>query len=483
MNLRISTTTSLYFYVCLVASAAAFQTATLDCEGSACGSYGGLCGEMQRWPMHFDVRIGFGPPELPPRKRSPVESSLPLIPADLMATWLPNRFPERNSLGGVVDVASGLSMVQQVDFELPFGSAVFRHVRTYSPEFKNEGIEDAGRWSRWDWNGLGWMMSEQPFLLFDAQWDFLDREKPVAETARRIYFFPDSFHAIPFEMDDAQGDGIYAAPPWMDALLGHNGTLNDGEWSALPSEIYIWLYRSAVKYTFDLHFEDQLETDPDYGYPAYGLVSKIEDRYGNTIEYEYCADPEREECESDFCRFGPTCCQECNSKGQIKAIRLRAAPTGKETEGPVVWTLLYVYRGFFPDNVSDTEQRVDRFLHSIHVYAGEPGGIPQNCLTIPAEVFCASSTPWNVDAGSELSLPDDWVLEARYTYGNHLESGCSSSELFRVDGASFYAPGILALVNIRRIQDEEILSEPSLYFYEASSDTWMGEGNRASAHK
>ena len=139
--------------------------------------------------------------------------------------------------------------------------------------------------------------------------------KVVLRVPSDCYFIPDAHHAIPFEWDD--GTATYVAPPWFDAILGYKseGTSIDpetGDWIDPPTEFYVWLHGGTVKYTIKAHYEDVWENRFDvseddvsedivqivsahesqenggYGIPYYGLVEKIEDRYGNQIRMHYC---------------------------------------------------------------------------------------------------------------------------------------------------------------------------------------------------
>ena len=80
--------------------------------------------------------------------------------------------------------------------------------------------------------------------------------------------------------------------------------------------------------------------DGGFGVPYYGRVTKIEDRYGNRVEYEYC-DFEYRSCDAFHTPDCRECCPTCNQKDQIRRIRLFAAG-----ESNPAWTLLYCHRGF-----------------------------------------------------------------------------------------------------------------------------------------
>ena len=175
--------------------------------------------------------------------------------------------------GDVVDLITGVPLVQEIDFELPFGGAVFRHVRTYSENaayhnmltdapatYEIEVHAEAAR-TFYDWNGLFWMMSEQPVFLMDAQFDYWHSDPNSQAISRRCYFIPDAHHAIPF-IAECQGGpndpaecGRYVAPPWFDAFLDHDGVMNeDAEWVTPPRRVL----RVAGQRFDQVHHRDQL---------------------------------------------------------------------------------------------------------------------------------------------------------------------------------------------------------------------------------
>src|SRR5262249_49130394 len=111
------------------------------------------------FPLNLNLWEGFGPPDFPPVSVVPELSSLPLISRESREFRAFSRFRERAVHNGVVDLIPGQPLLQEIDFELPFGSATFRHVRTYNencaggaggPEDQNRAPEDMF----WDWNGL-----------------------------------------------------------------------------------------------------------------------------------------------------------------------------------------------------------------------------------------------------------------------------------------------------------------------------------------
>jgi len=424
-------------------------------------------GSNSGFPLQIDLWRGFGPPDYPPKTLIPELGSLPLVSKGVAHFGGPSPYLSRPMHNDVIDVITGQPLIQAVDFELPFGGAVFRHVRTYS-ENQTEmplagGFGQTGRapaaGARWDWNGMSWMMGENPILLIDASYHHMHGDPIIYPDKKRCYLIPDSHHSIPFLHDEFTDQ--YVAPSWFDAQL-QPSTSVDGD--GRPTHFHCWLNRKSIKYTFEAHYEDVWKRDfngvnaheppqiiANYpqepvnngglGIPYYGLVTQIEDAYGNRIEYDYCTFMQTEIGESDI-PAGPgckKCYQNCNEKGQIRAIRL---VSNNET----VWTLVYTHRAF-PVNTEpvaimpiDTpigattilRELRDAYqqhqLHSIHVYAGEidanNGGPIPDCLTIPSERFCRTTTQSideidNIDHDWVVEHPN-WVMASKYLYS---ESG------------------------------------------------------------
>ena len=190
------------------------------------------------WPLQLNLSGMFGPPEFPPRTLDPVAGSMPLISSVGRHVGSPVPYLETPTQSGIVDLIFGRTLLQAMDFELPFGGAVFRHIRTFGTSFNDH------HWGGdcfWDWNGAQWMMGENPIFLIDAQPRWGKIGAYVDMPAPRCYFIPDAHHAIPF-IYDANVDR-YIAPPWFDALMSHNG-------DDPPTEYYVWLNRQSIKYTF-----------------------------------------------------------------------------------------------------------------------------------------------------------------------------------------------------------------------------------------
>lgn len=408
--------------------------------------------------LNLDLVRGFGPVDLPPRESDPVASSLPLVSKDLQQSTSLTSRRKRATLHGVVDLATGSPLYQDVDFELPFGSAVFRHIRTYSdsPNPASEAIvyahtpstEPTEFWrymdddaSFWDWNGQRWMMSENPVFLMDADY-YWNQGEP-----RKCYFIPDAHHSIPFVFD--QSSGTYTAPPWCDAVLSHDGALApDGSWLQRPTTFTLWLYRGALRYTIQMIYDDVPEeyhqqpppVGSTYaipkGIPHYGIVTHLRDRHGNSVEYYYC-NPSQYTCADNplipaACN---QCCIPCQERGQLKAIKLRSG------SGIVLYTLLYTHRTFqayYPPLVGSDPLGNQRALHSINVYIGDKS-IPSECLTLDSSSFCTplcTQLPdsndcdairyaaGQVDRINHPAISDDWIIECKYAYSEALWSGC-----------------------------------------------------------
>ncbi|MCB9844664.1 MAG: AHH domain-containing protein [Phycisphaeraceae bacterium] len=339
--------------------------------------------------VHLSWGVSAG--DYPPRSLDPVSSSSPLLAAGVAHYRGPTAHAERPTIAGTIDAITGAPLLQDVDLVLPFGTAVFRHVRTYS-ELPGIGKSEFGQCfgagstgmlageTLWDWHGQGWMMGENPLFLIDATW-----WASVYPTGTpRCYFMPDAHHAIPFVFSPDLGE--YTAPPQFDAQLEHNGTWDPiaGSWwewdgqdwiDHRPTTFSVWLQNRSVRYTIQALYEDAgvWGQDPETGYPIsrrkppaatgpahthpdgsrsgigtpyYGLCTSIDDRYGNRVEIEYCGFRQTG-CDHDDPGGCLACCQNCHEKGQIRRVRLL---TGVDVEtgigGDVRWTLVYVHREF-----------------------------------------------------------------------------------------------------------------------------------------
>lgn len=175
------------------------------------------------YPLPIGLQNALGPGDFPPRKLDPHASSAPLVSAESRhGRSMPSPFAERPTQNDLVDLITGQPLYQEIDFELPFGSAMFRHVRTHAPQVGEQLALDTAlnpdfafgynpsEWF-WDWNGRFWMMSENPLLLVDASYQFIGQPD-----TQITYFIPDSHHAVPFVK---QSTGQYVAPPWFDGTL------------------------------------------------------------------------------------------------------------------------------------------------------------------------------------------------------------------------------------------------------------------------
>ncbi|MCC6678160.1 MAG: hypothetical protein IT436_13545 [Phycisphaerales bacterium] len=421
-------------------------------------------GESQGFPLNLDLFSGLGPGDYSPRSLDPAAASYAVLASESGALRGLSTFSERPVLADCVDLVTGVPLVQQTDFELPFGGAIFRHTRTYSEvpatndPYGNFLTKEPGAF--WDWQGLGWMMSENPVFLIDAAY-----RDVVGPHARVCYFIPDAHHAIPFEFNPENGQ--YTAPARFDARLDHNGSweyddtsaeYDQGRWVTRPTKFWVYLQRGSLVYTITPVYEDvvtpenTLSIDPPYvsahthpasgtladalerhGMPYYGLVDSIRDRNGNIAKMYYCTFRQ-----SDFTEHpgdpGSTGCkpckQHCTEKGQLKAVEL---VIGAETENEqVVWTLLYIHRQFDQDGGNDPDLNPYYFqnaLQSIYVYDHPVEHESFDCFTVPGTAFLVKpTTPATpIDHISEIDAVDvldivglgehrDWIYEVRYLY-------------------------------------------------------------------
>ncbi len=442
--------------------------------------------------LNIDLMNATLPPNLPPRKLNPAMSSSPLVSREVTHFGGGTPYRERAAHNGVVDIVTGQPLLQAIDFELPFGSAVFRRTRTYSEipiARDNDLLGGAGTglnnqvrpYSQyWDWNGMFWMTGEQPLLLIDSSRQLIEppgasgvwpavASHPIysSEDEVRCILIPDAHHSIPFTKSDTGGNVTYTAPSWYDAKLIPSSQ-TDAAGRPLFFEAY--LHRSSIKYTFEAHYEDlwtfQAPNDPTkynahdhpnmggLGIPYYGLVTKIEDRYGNVVEYQYCRNYQYD-CDDPSTAPCQECCQSCEQKGQIRRIKLRTpneAGTGLET----VWTLLYTHRDFGtspsiddPDGQNENdnyygEDRTHRAVHSIHAFEGdvdfETHGVDPafiQCPTIRKSQFCHADALEELDNIPTPWIPDGWAIEAKFLYsergpitGCNGVGDCTSNALF-----------------------------------------------------
>ncbi|MCC7389025.1 MAG: hypothetical protein IT431_09680 [Phycisphaerales bacterium] len=498
-----------------------------------------LLSQMDAGGLNIDLETGVTPPDLPPRSFIPALSSAPMVPAPGGSMTRPVARFSRPMLADAVDLVSGIPMVQETDLELPFGTALFRHTRTYSepPPASHEltcydgflegdsALDTDGNHIRtvagdaggvisgdyWDWQGQGWMMGEAPLFLIDAHYDRMVCVEDGSDdglSPRRCYFIPDSHHAIPFDFDDTNGE--YVAPPRNDAYLSHNGDWdevgdpNQGippHWVTRPTEFRVWLFDRTVCYTIRAIYEDVFPgilppddyvsatcefTDHDSpefydgasgrrsrganGIPYWGVVERIDDKFGNTIDIVYC---DFVASDADIAPQGScqACQQNCHEKGQISFVRLLSGTDytlgsswtsdpsefdwdPANDEGAQDWTLVYAYRSFpwigwtwENGGLSGAEALGYSFhrqnaLHAVYVYEGDEAGTPplaesylkdqdqrpftrsihysqfttdQNGIVIddgPAAIDHAES----LGSAADFGLPGTWVHKLQYVY-------------------------------------------------------------------
>ena len=388
---------------------------------------------IRGFPMNLSLAFGPAAPDYPPLTTDVVSSNSALVPAQGGMFRGPMSYPTRGSINGVVDVITGSPLLREVDFELPFGGATFRHIRTYSEpppaqwhesEFGVAGIQTStppsgevppvnlpAMFDRaharateeiyWDWHGHGWMMGENPAFLFDAHYDMVVR-KPLpdgSETPPRCYFLIDAHQSIPFERTtalDAGGRPLYIAPPQFDAKMAVlDGVWNNiGKfWTQHPTQVVVWTHNGTVKYNILIgHGDAPWVTKTTVGQltysvpltPLLGLVQEIRDRSGNRTVMDYL-EVTRFQAMASFTvpdQSGCLECQQgCHRRGTLRSAKLFAA--GKTVPD---WTVLYVYREF-ADNRWGEQNILQPFLRR------EPNGD----LTQPPEYeYAPSSTALRV---------------------------------------------------------------------------------------
>jgi hypothetical protein len=134
-----------------------------------------LCSSMFNGPpstgFPLNLSMGFGPAmgDYPPMTLDAAASTSPVVAREggYHARAVPAA--TRPMLSGVVDMITGAPLLQETDFELTYGTAVFRHIRTYAETastFRHEHTCTQGNWSGvqseakapnhyWDWTGQG----------------------------------------------------------------------------------------------------------------------------------------------------------------------------------------------------------------------------------------------------------------------------------------------------------------------------------------
>ncbi len=415
---------------------ACYGTASFTEGQSPCLAAGGLQAPLGM-PLQMGLWYGPAPASLPPRVLSGAGSSLAMISSAEGRQYLtPTPHSERPTLEGLIDFVTGAPLYQEIDFELPFGSAVFRHVRTHAdgvtPRFiphTFHGVVPTNE-SAWDWQGQFWMMSENPILLIDAAYPEIAPEK------RTCYLILDAHHSIPFSREGGADPLFtgqrYAAPRWFDARLQPSAPNSNNPYS-LPDTWSVWLQRGSLKYTFRGVYEDMwnvAHTHDDsvcthpacipgscdtvartcsisahetpsqehgfpggYGVPYYALLEQIEDRFGNRAVMSYV------QFDPDACvANGDWECQNCNEKGQLRSVKLY-----RSGESAAAWTIIYTHRSFsmiwanvngapehepagWPELPSEYHRWYPHALISIHAYEGDIADTFDQA-TIPSETF------------------------------------------------------------------------------------------------
>jgi YD repeat-containing protein len=432
-------------------------------------------GVSRGFPFNIDLFHAPATVNYPPLSQSAVTSTAPFVSDKVETAYRPLFLSERETIAGVVDAATGQPLLRAVDLELPVGRAQYRMIRSYGGDLarRRPSIGTAicdGRApaiaKQWDWAGTGWMISENPLLMFDA--NYIDHDVKVGSMC---FLILDAHHSIPFTQDPVTGN--YIAPAWFDAVMEIPGLSSywtspvvntAGHWvsNARPTTVRVHLYNQSVTYTFELSeyalplkggsttrtpppVETANETDRKVEYPRWdavtdtavfsggwgtpmvGLLQRIDDHYGNAVEINYCGsdrfatDTSNSECND--------CVHNCTQQGQIRSVILKTGATRYEqSSGSTAWTLAYVhrsfrqwapnwtcgvttelYKNFVTARDADSKWFMQNAVHAVYVYPGavELGG---GCPTLDAWDFVhrpGGSTP--VQSMSEYSDPSwDW---------------------------------------------------------------------------
>ncbi len=237
----------------------------------------GQLGMSQGFPLNLDLLSSPAPGDFLPRSPTVGGDSVCLLPAgagDLPTGW---QGANRPTLHGLVDLVTGVPLIQVTDLELPMDGAMFRLIRTRSGHHASAAVgrgarvNGADRW--WDWTGQGWMISENPILLIDASLADVTGDGP-----RTTWLWLDAHHSIPFQRvyhpaaTPGQARMTYEAPPRFRARMTHNGVWTGptaappagvhleeeefGRWAVPPTQYDVWLYDGLLHYTFVVVRED-----------------------------------------------------------------------------------------------------------------------------------------------------------------------------------------------------------------------------------
>lgn len=432
--------------------------------------------ELRGFAPSLDLRFGAVQGDYLPMTVEPAASTSPLASASGLR-GSPRSPHTRGVLGSAVDLITGQPLVQEIDFELPFGNTVFRHMRTYSqyPQFRIENhdardgnpdyrLNESGMF--WDATGFGWMIGHSPLLLIDAAYAGWDTGAPFELTTQqqieRCMFLPDAHRAIPFM---SLQNGRYEAPPRFDAALSHNAELpadfdqpepnpDPGEfvdkhrWIKKPTEWTVWLQNRSMKYTMMPVYDDirwhngsgaSLNDYPPpsstdvcahdsylFGRPHYAVATKIEDEWGNRIEIDYCSFKQRPVHNGLNQATGcSTCQQDCSAKGMIEQVRLIAgrAGVGENTADRVAYRLVYVYRPGPLISLRDGLQNYSDFaqpmVHEVYVVPGDVE-VPAGCRMIPDDRVNAVHASYDFENALECltslhALTWDAALESEFS--------------------------------------------------------------------
>lgn len=345
-------------------------------------------------PQHVDL-----PPTYPPQSLDAWSSSSPLVPASGASSI--GAYSTRQTVAGRLDLVTGEPLLQEIDLELEFGSAVYRRIRTYS-ERADHGIKtdndrqystDIESWTR-GWHGAGWMSNDMPLFYFDASQAGTITTGQPHQIGPVCYFVPDTHHSIPFIQQDTSTSGTnsppdYVAPEWFDAVLLYDKS--DCEWGDVdpdpsvikmgwispPKEMKVYLHDRSVVYTIKMYYEDvdpiqhlrpQIQANGEYssqtftyytytyGVPYYGLVTSIEDKVGNRIAINH-AGPDKHR---PYWDPNPLARQEgadlhaipVRQRGWFKGMidHVKLYPAGDDE---AAWTIFYTYRTFFAERNRD----------------------------------------------------------------------------------------------------------------------------------
>ncbi len=140
---------------------------------SKCWGFPGVASATQHGKLNVALYGPFGPGDFSPRSLGSSKNSLPLVSKEARHFGGPSPHAERPTHQGVIDLVTAQPLLQETDFELPFGGATIRHTRTFSennarhgPAVFAQGVYEASSRPARD----SFLAIEQPSRKADRAW-------------------------------------------------------------------------------------------------------------------------------------------------------------------------------------------------------------------------------------------------------------------------------------------------------------------------